>query len=178
MIRETKCSKGKNFGILIHSSFFRLPFRMAIFRSYPRHLVKFHGKKKAFYLLFLKKMQLCIICIFFLLKRHIFFSFTLFSLSSQLSTWISTQLSARLFARLFAPGYPPSIICPQLSTLSYLPPDIRPWLSVPSYLPSNLMLPNLTNPHIILNLLLFPDDDVNYLRTFYHFVFVLQFVWN
>ena len=73
------------------------------------------------------KMQLFIIHILFLLKRHIYFSFTLYSLSSQLSTRISTQLSAQfLSTRLSAPGYPPSVIRPRLTAPGYPPLVICP----------------------------------------------------
>ena len=71
-----------------------------------------------------------VICIFFfLLKRHNFFSFTSFYLSTQLSARLSAQLSARLSTSVIRPSYPPGLSARVI------------W----GYSSSYLMLSNLTN---------------------------------
>ena len=82
----------------------RSPSCLAISRSYPSHLVKFHERKIHLPPLFLshllfKKMQL------FYIKMHLSFYIWLFTqlstkLSAQISTWLSTRLSAWLSAQL------------------------------------------------------------------------------
>ena len=123
---------------------FRSPSRMAISRSYPRHLVKFREKKSILPLFFKEDATFY--------SSHIFSFKKTYFLLIHIIFFILPVIHPNI-RPVICPIICPPVIRLQLSALCYPLPVIHLRLSAygyrpPSYPPSYLMLPNLTNQFI------------------------------